>query len=188
MKSSPIHIGERYTKLTIVGVAKSYKRVSKNGKQSSRKMWAVKCDCGKIFNTSGTKLRRKDIIMCCSCACSLRPQSALRYSGIENAFRRVVVSTAKKRGIEVTISAKEFSEIATRDCCYCGAKPTERPYMNKSRLRVLINGIDRVDNTKGYINGNCVACCPTCNKMKSALSYEEFISHIKKIIKNDKKM
>ena len=36
------------------------------------------------------------------------------------------------------------------------------------------NGVDRVDNSLGYIKENCVACCKICNNAKSTLSISEW--------------
>jgi hypothetical protein len=59
MTGNKIFIGEVFFDLTIVKEEKSY--ISKNNnKLSYRKMWRVKCKCGKEFITSGTKLRRHD--------------------------------------------------------------------------------------------------------------------------------
>ena len=47
-----------------------------------------------------------------------------------------------------------------------------------------LHGIDRMDNTKGYCQDNCVPCCKKCNFMKKALDAHTFISrcqHISKI-------
>jgi hypothetical protein len=32
------------------------------------------------------------------------------------------------------------------------------------------NGIDRVDNEKGYLVENCVPCCFTCNSLKKSVT------------------
>jgi len=46
------------------------------------------------------------------------------------------------------------------------------------------NGIDRVDNSRGYESGNVVSCCGVCNMLKHVLSKEEFLARIEKIYKN----
>lgn len=46
-------------------------------------------------------------------------------------------------------------------CFYCNEK-------NK------INGIDRIDSSKGYFKGNCVPCCYQCNSMKSNKNIDDF--------------
>ena len=41
--------------------------------------------------------------------------------------------------------------------------------------------VDRKDNKKGYNIDNCFSCCSICNKMKSNIEIEVFISKCKKI-------
>lgn len=37
------------------------------------------------------------------------------------------------------------------------------------------NGVDRKDNAKGYVTGNCLPCCWPCNYAKgSRYTYEQF--------------
>jgi hypothetical protein len=40
------------------------------------------------------------------------------------------------------------------------------------------NGIDRVDNSKGYILGNCVPCCSWCNRAKADGTLAKFMDWI----------
>lgn len=180
-RKNAIQIGEVFYNLEVILEAPSYKRVDKNGKQSSRRMWMVKCKCGKEFETSGTKLRRGDIVMCRSCACKLRPQSAIIYTGEDRAFKEIILDRATKSNIDVSITAKQFIEKATSNCFYCGAKPFLRPYLSKRGINVHLNGLDRVDNSKGYSEKNCVPCCKLCNNMKRNTLVDKFIDHIKLI-------
>jgi hypothetical protein len=43
---------------------------------------------------------------------------------------------------------------------------------------VRANGLDRVDNARGYESGNVVPCCDPCNRMKGTLSREAFLEHV----------
>jgi len=52
-------------------------------------------------------------------------------------------------------------------------------WKNKSYLKGF--GIDRIDNSKGYIEGNMVPCCKICNWMKSDKSSIDFIQKCKDI-------
>lgn len=45
-------------------------------------------------------------------------------------------------------------------------------------------GIDRIDNAKGYIEGNVTSCCKTCNMIKSVYSVDNFIEYCKNIYDN----
>ena len=58
------------------------------------------------------------------------------------------------------LSESEFDSITGKACYYCG---NEGP-----------NGIDRLDNTRGYVLDNCVPCCKHCNYVKSNLSVGVF--------------
>ncbi len=75
---------------------------------------------------------------------------------------------AERRKLEFQLSKEEFDEFCGKSCHYCGSE-------------MIGIGIDRVDNTKGYITGNVVPCCKFCNLMKRTLTEKEFINHIKKI-------
>ena len=63
---------------------------------------------------------------------------------------------------------------------YCGAMDSMEAVKHKDRL--LHNGIDRVDNSKGYHPENCVPCCKTCNIAKQSMSVEEFLAWARRVI------
>jgi hypothetical protein len=51
----------------------------------------------------------------------------------------------------------------------------------------LYNGIDRIDTHKGYVTSNVVSCCQMCNVMKWKYSKEEFLEHLERILKWQKR-
>jgi len=77
--------------------------------------------------------------------------------------------SAKKRGYAFYISYKYAVLLFMQPCYYCGV--TANP----------LNGIDRVDNTQGYSESNCVPCCKVCNRAKSSMGIDEFESWLKGI-------
>jgi len=82
-----------------------------------------------------------------------------------SAYKRV----AKLKQREFSLSLEEFKVFIFNSCYYCGALPNPK------------NGIDRVDNNKGYVQGNMVSCCGTCNRLKLHLNVEYFILQCNKI-------
>lgn len=80
-------------------------------------------------------------------------------------------SSAKTRGIFIDLSLKQYEEFFNLNCHYCDK-------VNET------HGLDRIDNTKGYTIGNVVSCCKICNTMKNNMTYQDFISHIRNIIRN----
>lgn len=74
---------------------------------------------------------------------------------------------AIKRNHDFFLTFEEYYEIVTKDCAYCGAKPSQRtkPH-SKINGEFMHNGIDRKDNDKEYELENCVPCCRRCNTLK----------------------
>ena len=66
---------------------------------------------------------------------------------------------ARKKGFEFTLTKLEFFLLTSAPCYYCGKKPEQSKAPNKYAAEYIYNGIDRLDNAKGYIDGNVVPCC-----------------------------
>lgn len=71
-------------------------------------------------------------------------------------YYKEYINNALRREYEFLINFEEFSEIVDKECYYCHHNIFEET-----------NGIDRVDNSKGYTKENTVSCCEMCNRMKS---------------------
>lgn len=72
------------------------------------------------------------------------------------------------------------------NCFYCGTPPNKIRTHKKLHGDFIYNGIDRRDNTKGYIIDNCVSCCEFCNMTKNDTPFEEFIQWIRKVYNHTK--
>lgn len=55
---------------------------------------------------------------------------------------------------------------------------TGKKYGRLTVLDITDNGIDRVDNSKGYTSDNCVPCCWACNNAKKNNSSSEFLAWV----------
>lgn len=77
---------------------------------------------------------------------------------------------AVKSNFEFTITKEDCKAFYRTDCYYCGGL-----------IKDL--GIDRIDNSIGYVLSNCVPCCSVCNFMKGTLAKDEFIYQIQRILK-----
>jgi len=87
---------------------------------------------------------------------------------------------AKRRNIEFKLKQKDFLQIIEQKCFYCGAEHSNTEITPSGHI-LLYNGIDRLDNTRGYELDNVVPCCKICNHMKSDLPYDVFKEQIKKV-------
>jgi hypothetical protein len=76
-------------------------------------------------------------------------------------------ASAKRRGLQFTLTLAEFRAILKKPCAYGDA-------IHSLKLHV---GIDRKDNQRGYVRGNCVACCGKHNHIKGTwASYRQMRS------------
>uniref|UniRef100_A0A6C0HSX1 Uncharacterized protein n=1 Tax=viral metagenome TaxID=1070528 RepID=A0A6C0HSX1_9ZZZZ len=87
----------------------------------------------------------------------------------------VYIRTASNKGLEFSISFEEYEKIVCDKCYYCGIIADKG-----------FNGIDRKDQTKGYLLDNCVNCCQMCNYMKGSLNDFNFIKKIEHILTYNK--
>jgi hypothetical protein len=74
------------------------------------------------------------------------------------------MAKSKRRAFE--LSVERFAELVSAACEYCGDKG---------------GGIDRVDNSIGYVDGNVVPCCQMCNLAKKDYSVDEFREWIDRV-------
>lgn len=91
---------------------------------------------------------------------------------------RIYKDGARKRSLDYFLTREEFEAFIYKPCYYCAEPPGSR---NVNGCDLVCNGIDRVNNTIGYIQSNCITSCKLCNKMKSSMSEQEFTDHCCKI-------
>lgn len=68
--------------------------------------------------------------------------------------------------------------MTSSECFYCGSAPVRVKNFRGAKSEhaaYVFNGIDRVDNARGYVADNCVACCTRCNVAKGTLTQEAFL-------------
>lgn len=77
---------------------------------------------------------------------------------------KLLLSSAKKRGILVKLNTKYYADLIGMGCLYCGEE-----LINKTGTC-----LDRQDSSGGYTNDNVVGCCHICNYAKRTLKDHEF--------------
>ena len=88
---------------------------------------------------------------------------------------------AEERDLVWSLTNKQFEDLTKQSCYYCGTAPSNIWNGIRGQHGWVFNGVDRVDNTKGYLPENCVPCCKYCNHMKWDVIAKDFLSHCKKI-------
>lgn len=80
---------------------------------------------------------------------------------------------AERKDLIFDIPYLAFEYLIKQPCFFC---------KHKKGLETV--GIDRLDNSQGYISGNCVPCCWDCNRLKSNKTLSEHISFLKRFNPN----
>jgi hypothetical protein len=166
--------GLKTRKLSVMWPAGFQQRSDSGG---ARVMWLCLCECGNFTVQPYSDLRRNRVV---SCGCVRRN----RESALVNLFSQYR-HKAKERGYEWGLNIDEFFELVTSPCHYTGRVPQQEfiPPGKEPSPTLYWNGIDRVDNTKGYIPNNCVSCWGVVNKMKLTMTKEEFIGVCNEVAK-----
>jgi hypothetical protein len=142
--------------------------------------WRCQCDCGNITIKRAYDIERGRVK---SCGCLLaeiagnlnrKPPGVSAAHGVFCTYRK----GASNRGYEFDLTEEEVLGLIKKPCSYCGKEPHNE---RKSRFRngnFLYNGIDRIDNSRGYTKDNVVQCCRKCNEAKKAMSRNDFINWV----------
>lgn len=173
-------VGNKYGRLTIL-------KYEGKDKKYNRPMFRCQCDCGGIVTVPIYVLRSGNTK---SCGCYQREQQIMHarkakgQAGFNRLYREYKRS-AKNKGHSFELTKEDLSLITKMNCHYCGVEPStvicgdpQRPGRHGD---YTFNGIDRIDNSKGYTMDNVAPCCKLCNYMKRGLSATEFLRHIKSI-------
>jgi len=154
--------GEKFGKLTVI------KRL-KNSRNNQSRRWLCICNCGENRVVDTNKLLNGTI----SCCKNHRGYKDRKTPALNSLFYNYKYG-AKKRDLIFNLSKNDFIQLINQNCCYCGTPP--RNIIKKYKASIIqYNGIDRLDNKKGYIIDNCVSCCKICNRAKLKRTLQEFI-------------
>ena len=132
---------------------------------SGRVRWKCVCVCGKTKPVLANNLM-KGTSTNCGCMKPKPSNTLLPYEALYNQF---LLNVRGKHTVDLTYGQfLSFAHIT--NCHYCDGNIKWTEYGVKK------NGgayhLDRMDNSLGYSQQNCVVCCKECNRIKGAhISY-----------------
>jgi len=171
-QNRPDRIGQRRGALTVTARA-----------SISPLTWLCTCDCGAKVVQAPENLRKRKI---CSPKCPKRTWAPPATGGVStpgsgaNVLRNQYRSDAKKRNLEFTLALDFFLELTSAPCTYCESPPELLSRYRETRPYTY-NGIDRVDNERGYLLGNVVPCCYRCNRAKGPGELRTFLAWLTRL-------
>jgi hypothetical protein len=106
-----------------------------------------------------------------------------KVSDIEVAKKMISIKqSADTRGIIFDMSFKRVRQLLNMNKCFITGANLNRVNGDDNQLT-----FDRLDNTKGYIDSNVVACSLRMNRVKDALTVEDITMLYTAIVKKSKK-
>lgn len=172
-------VGQKYNKLMVV------ERLPVEG---SRCKYLCVCDCGNEIITTARRLQVGKI----DCGCGIKNRTVAagikRRKNFGEALKNRLIasykSNAKKKGRDFLLTEKECLDLFSCNCYYCGSPPNQKFSHKKLYGEFIYNGIDRLNNSLGYVADNVVSCCTICNYKKRETDVEPFLEWIEKVYKN----
>lgn len=160
-------LNKKFNKLKVI----EYDSTDKTGVK-----WKCLCDCGKTTVCYGVDLVRGKHKSCCANG------MWTGYEEIPGKYWTSIKRGAKNRNLEFKLTQKYVWNLfisQSRKCYYTGLDIYFNSYGHKDRTASL----DRIDSSKGYIEGNVVWCHKDINKMKMAMKKDVFINYCIQIAK-----
>ena len=172
-------------KLDLIGLQYGRLFVVDQFMRDSRTICVCRCKCGNRTEVDGSKLKRGDVKSCGCFARDIRRNNTYNRKAFgHSSFKRVFSSyksNAKYKGRQFQLSEDEARRFFESQCYYCGNYPSTKCDHPKLYGYYVYNGIDRLDNKRGYVVDNCVSCCERCNKKKMTDSYTDFVDWIEQV-------
>jgi 5-methylcytosine-specific restriction endonuclease McrA len=174
LRNGGLTVGDKINRLTVTGW--TYR--------DNRLLAVCRCQCGGIVIRPRAKITSGESK---SCGC-LREQTVRRYDNGDAVRYKIFKQyqrAAAKRELVFELKETEVHQLLESPCSYCGVTPTRRATeTTRAKLKLkedslLVNGIDRIDNSLGYTKSNSVACCWQCNRAKGARPLGEFLTWAK---------
>jgi len=154
------------------------------GKRRKQYVWKCVCDCGKERYVTGNSLVTGQSL---SCGCyRLDRIRELKLPAGESSFNNLYTSYKYRARVsrrKFDIPRDDFRRLTSQKCFYCGDVPKQKRKLKRTSIPYTYNGLDRIDNSKGYSLDNVVACCKPCNLMKKNMEQSDFLNHVEKIYK-----
>jgi hypothetical protein len=162
------------------------RKTVKQGNKPPRKLiaWWCRCDCGTERPVLSGELVNKNSQSCGCWAEEKRIQAISRpteqvLSTLQHGSYK---SAAKARGISWKLNKRKVASLIFNPCIYCGTPPSSIKTNSQGKTIGFASGIDRIDSSLGYEEGNVVPCCGPCNRAKGTSSHAEFTAWLDRLI------
>ncbi len=147
--------------------------------------WKCKCDCGSVKSVKTIHLTKKRVVSC-GCSRKIKGTKSRGWKGfgeISGTYFSNIHNGAISRSLEFTITIKDLWTLFLKQNKKCSLSGIELiPPIG--RWDDFTASIDRIDPSKGYTKENVQWIHKDINKMKQALTQDNFINLCKQVATN----
>lgn len=158
--------GHKYGELTVI-------ERSPIKSKGGTAVWLCECSCGNYKEVWSQSLRSGNTS---SCGCRGLKEGEAALSRVLQSYK----ASAGKRDYSWELTDEEATVKFRSNCYYCGSS-RKSTWVTENGDTYKYMGIDREDNSLGYLNTNTVPCCKVCNTAKLTMSREDYVNHCIKV-------
>jgi len=168
-------IEKKFNKLTVI------KLLSKTDKICHDRYWLCQCECGKTKKVRQSHLVNENIK---SCGCEQFQVGSKHpcWSGcgeFSGSFFSIIKHGAKTRNLKFSITKEYIWDLFLKQNRKCALTGLELKFQSRNDKRDGTSSLDRIDNTKGYVEGNIQWVHKDINIMKMDLTEEKLVEYCK---------
>lgn len=179
------NIGKKFGHLTILSKS--------NSDKYRRAFVTVQCDCGDIVEKHWQKILKNLTRTCGKCHFRYKLPPNIGITNLPEEIKAKMLklvysrmkSEAKRRNRIIDLSFQAVTNFILLPCQSCDDKWSTHitTTYNGEKYTLLYNGLDRIDNSRGYVPNNVITLCKTCNRMKLEQNLEEMVRRAEGLIK-----
>lgn len=166
------YIGSRIGKLEVLSIS-SYRAHNKT-------YFECKCECGSVRRVSASKLVRGVVKGCQNC--KNRDSTNINWSGYQGIYGKYLgelrSSCKRRKGekAEINVNSEYLWDLFSQQKGICALSGLEITLAKDSySYKQSTASPDRIDSTKGYVEGNLQWVHKDINRMKTDFSQQKFI-------------
>lgn len=174
-----------------------------NRKENNRQEWVLKCDCGNIYQAKTSQLTGKAGHRTISCKCKrydinnrpfTKDPNVIGYKELSMSIWNIYKTNSRKKNLDFSVTSKYAYDLylnQNKKCVYTGWDINFGKIVkidNKNKVIDKTASLDRIDNSKGYIEGNIQWVHKHINSMKNSHSEQYFIELCSAVYKNRKEV
>lgn len=170
------YVGVQFNGRIVTGLARERRA---GVRKKLERTWLVRClACGDESTCDQKRLRKVGCWRCKQAAYAAtraKPPSDIVMASILSHWNH---QNAIKGRPAWSPTVDRVRELVTSPCTYCGALPhRERRYRGHVEL---VHGVDRIETTRGYEEGNVATCCWECNRAKGATPVGQWVAWLRR--------